>query len=227
MSSNYNDVLARLREQRLSKSLSQNEIAQIVHMTQSNYSKAELALRRLSFNELKCLCDSPIDVYYVFTGRESSSRYRDFFDGCSYWELCSYLNVIYSISSMQDKNEPLEQWKGILEQTSYIPIIMGNQDSKNIFQALRNNMNCQQKKMAEKLGIDIKKFRDLEKGRCLPDSELFWRLYDLFRIPPAVLLEDKNGMASEIATVLDAIDIEYRESMFNILKMIREIKCLR
>lgn len=128
---------------------------------------------------------------------------------------------------MQDKNEPLEQWKGILEQTSYIPIIMGNQDSKNIFQALRNNMNCQQKKMAEKLGIDIKKFRDLEKGRCLPDSELFWRLYDLFRIPPAVLLEDKNGMASEIATVLDAIDIEYRESMFNILKMIREIKCLR
>lgn len=88
-------------------------------------------------------------------------------------------------------------------------------------------MNCQQKKMAEKLGIDIKKFRDLEKGRCLPDSELFWRLYDLFRIPPAVLLEDKNGMASEIATVLDAIDIEYRESMFNILKMIREIKCLR
>ena len=73
MSSSYNNVLARLKEQRLSRSLSQNEMAQIVHMTQSNYSKVELALRRLSFDELKCLCDSPIDVHYNLQGQKAAA----------------------------------------------------------------------------------------------------------------------------------------------------------
>ena len=224
MSSSYNNVLARLKEQRLSRSLSQNEMAQIVHMTQSNYSKVELALRHLSFDELKCLCDSPIDVHYIFTGTESSSRYSDFLHCCSYRELCSYLNVIYSAAFFRDRNEAFGQWKHVLERISYIPMIMENYGAKNIFLALRHSINCQQDKMAEKLGVDIKKFRDLEKGRCLPDSELLWRLYDLFHIPPAVVLEDKNGMAGEIAAVLDVIDIGYRESILNILKLLHEIK---
>lgn len=224
MSLSYNNVLKRLKEQRSYNALSQNEMAQIVHMTQSNYSKIELASRRFGFDELKYLCTSPIDVYYIYTGRKSHLHYTNFLYGCSYEELCSYLNIIYSFVLIRSRNETSNQWKKILERIRYVPLVIGNQNSQNIFLILRHSLNCNQKKMAEKLGVDIKKFRDLEKGRCLPDSELLLRLYDLFSIPPTMLLKDKNGMVSEIATVLEMMKEGCGDNIFVILKRIHEIR---
>ena len=48
MNETYDDFLYRLREQRKQLGLSQDQMAQRVHKTQSNYSKVELGLQRLS-----------------------------------------------------------------------------------------------------------------------------------------------------------------------------------
>ena len=55
MNETYDDFLYRLREQRKQLGLSQEQMAQRVHKTQSNYSKVELGLQRLSYEELKYL----------------------------------------------------------------------------------------------------------------------------------------------------------------------------
>lgn len=224
MSAIYNGVLTRLKEQRCDLSLSQNEMARFVHMTQSNYSKVELALRRLSFGELKYLCESPIDVYYIFTGMRSDNEHKDFLVDCSYWELSSYIGIIYESVNFKDKNDKTGKWKKILKRMSYVPLIRGSQNTKNIFLELRRFMNLPQKKMAEKLGLDIKKFRDLEKGRNLPDSELVWRLYDSCYVSPTIVLEDRKCLASEIATILDMIEMEYREKIIEIFAIIHRLK---
>ena len=78
--------------------------------------------------------------------------------------------------------------------------------------------------MAEILGVDVKKLRDLENGRSLPDSELLSRLYELFHIPPAAILKDKKGMANEISILLDMMDIENGKMIFDIIKVIHENK---
>ncbi|MDE7268297.1 MAG: helix-turn-helix domain-containing protein [Lachnospiraceae bacterium] len=221
MSATYDEVLTRLKEQRCDLSMSQNEMARIVHMTQSNYSKVELSLRRLNFNELKYLCESPIDVYYIFTGFRSDNKYMDFIYNSSYWELSRYIGIIYEIVDFNNKNDATGKWKKILKRMSCVPLIRGIQNSQNVFLELRHFMNLQQKKMAEKLGIDIKKFRDLEKGRNLPDSELIWRLYDSCYVSPTILLEDRKCMASEIATILDMIETEYQEKIIEIFTKIQ------
>lgn len=76
-----------------------------------------------------------------------------------------------------------------------------------------------QKPMAEKLGVDIKKFRELEKDRCLPDSEIIWKLYNLFRISPAVVLKDKNTMLNEISSLLETTE----ENGVQIMDIIKQI----
>ena len=38
--------------------------------------------------------------------------------------------------------------------------------------------------MADKIGVDVKKLRELEKDRCLPDSEILWKTYHEFGISP-------------------------------------------
>lgn len=220
----YNEVLVRLKEQRCELSLSQNEMARFVHMTQSNYSKVELALRCLSFGELKYLCESPIDIYYIFTGIRSDNINKDFLIDLSYWDLISYIGIIYEIVDFYEKNDMMGKWGKISKRMSYVPLIRESQNSKNIFLALRRFMNLQQKKMAEKLGLDIKKFRDLEKGRNLPDSELVWRLYDSCYVSPAIVLEDRKCLVNEIATILDMIEMEYREKIIEIFAIIHRLK---
>ena len=73
--------------------------------------------------------------------------------------------------------------------------------------------------MAERLGVDIKKFRELEKDRCLPDSEIIWKLYNMFQISPAVVLQDKNSMINEISSLLEATE-ENGVEVIDIIKRI-------
>ena len=77
--------------------------------------------------------------------------------------------------------------------------------------------------MAEKLGVDVKKLRDLENGRNLPDSELLSRLYTSFGICPAVVLKDRNCLASEIGCLLDGYNFDAADSVIQILRSLQEL----
>ena len=219
----YNDVLKRLIEERNRMAWSQKEMGQHIHMNQSNYSKAELGLRRLSYYEVKYLCEVGVDVYYIYTGQRSSGRYTDFFIQCSYMELLCFLNILYSIALMRYQKEVTEKWEGVLTRLKYFSLKEKNQQFNNIFLLLRYSMGWQQKRMAEKLGVDIKKLRDLENGRKLPDSELLSRLYELFHVSPAMVLENKKGVESEIAVSLEEMGMENEQEVFEIFNMLHRM----
>lgn len=224
MKATYIDVLKRLKEERNRLGLSQKDMGQRIRINQSNYSKVELGLRRLSYYELKYLCESDVKVHYVFTGQRSTGKYFDFFAGCSFSELSCYLSIVYSIVVLRNNREMGGEWKAVLEKIKYVPLIEEYQGSANIFFALRRSLNYQQQKMAEILGVDVKKLRELENGRNLPDSELLWMLYSLFCIPPAILLKDRTGMACEISVILDMINRENGEEIFGIIKSLHDMK---
>lgn len=220
MSANYNDVIKRLIEERIRLSLSQNEMARIVHMTQSNYSKVELGFRRLSYNEVKGLGESGVDAYYIFTGYRNNFKYAEYLSKFSYYELISYLTIINSVLMLRKCEFSVEFWSDIIKRTKYISLIATEQTTQNIFYTIRYSMKCQQRKMAEELGVDIKKYRDLEKGRSLPDSELLWKVYDSFCVSPMVILKDKRGLINEISTVLEVVEKD--AAIFEILERIKE-----
>jgi len=220
----YNDVLKRLRGERQRLALSQKEMSQRVRMNQSNYSKVELGLRRLSFYELKYLCESGVDVHYIYTAQKSSGEFTALLEKCNYSELMCLLDIIYAIVAFSYRKEHSEFWRDILEKVKYVPLLEGSQDGDNMFLLIRRSVNYQQKKMADTLGIDVKKLRELENGRSLPDSELLSRLYELFSVPPAPILRDKKSMASQISVFLEAMDERNKEIIFDIAKTIYENK---
>ena len=224
MSIDYVDVLKRLREERYRLGLSQKEMSHYVRMSQSNYSKVELGLRRMDFYDLKHLCESEADVYYIYTNQRSKGIYKDFLCLCEYSELICVLNILYSVLACSYKKIPTEQVSNIIEKLKYITWIEGNHSTDNIFIIARRSMNYQQQKMAGILGIDIKKLRDLENGRCLPDSELLCRLYKLFYISPSVILKDRKGMINEISFLLETLDIEISKKLFEIIQTVHSIR---
>ena len=79
MSATYNEMLKRLIEERKRLGLSQQQMARLVHITQSNYSKVEKGLHRLSYEELKYLSKANIDIFYIFTGYRCAGKYVAYF----------------------------------------------------------------------------------------------------------------------------------------------------
>ncbi|MBR1931784.1 MAG: transcriptional regulator, partial [Lachnospiraceae bacterium] len=222
MSAAYDDVLKRLKEERNHLAWSQNEMSRYVRMSQSNYSKVELGLRRLNYRELEGLCESDVDIQYIYTAERSSAPYKNFFLKCDYSELRCYLGIIYSIAAFHYRSSFSEQWKQLYSRVKYVPLLEKNQGLGNIFLEVRRAEHCSQLQMAERLGVDVKKLRELENGRCWPDSELLCRIYEAFHIPPSVLLKNQKGMASEVAILVELMEKENEKTVFDIIKLIHK-----
>lgn len=223
MNITYSDALIRLKEERCRLSLSQDDMARYIHINQSNYSKAEQGQRRLSYNELTCLCETAVDMHYVFTGQRGNGYYLEKLKDCSYSDAICCLNMIHSFVFLNDGQHSDSKLKDVYERAKYIPLIEENQYSTSIWRVLRYYMNWQQQKMADKLGIDVKKLRNLENGRNMPDGELLCRVYEMFGIPPALLLKDRKGVLSEITLLLGMLDKETEEKVYTLFNLIRKL----
>lgn len=220
----YNDVLKRLKQERQRLSLTQREMGRLARMSQSNYSKIELGSRRLSYYELKYLCDSDIDLYYIFTGSRCSEKYNEVFFDHSYLELLCFLNIVSSVAELCCVNEEGDTRGEESVRTGTFRLSDWEHNlNRNALLGLRQSLELSQSEMAAKLGVDVKKLRALENGRCLPDSELLCKLYQLFYISPAVVLKDKKGLISELGLLLESMDDETGEDVFQFVMSLRRI----
>ena len=93
----------------------------------------------------------------------------------------------------------------------------------NMFYMIRRIKNYSQKEMAAQLGVDVKKLRDLENNRSLPDSELVWRMHQLFGLSPAIMLKDKNCLIKDICFVLEGLASEIQAKILEVIEVVYPI----
>lgn len=233
MDDNYSLVLQRLREERERRKLTQQRLCTYMRIHQSNFSKAETGHRRFSYPEVKRLCSSDIDVFYIFTGHKPRSRWE--FPELSEIgpeELICHLSTLYvQARTVRSLNRDKASFETIRKQLEYVQCDTGNKGAINsIFCSIRNRYDYTQKKMADILGMDIKTLQALEKGRKLPDSEIIWKMYDRFQVSPAFLLNDPRGLWNELNCMLDLLEDNDRRLMMQILenvhRFIRQCRCV-
>ncbi len=235
MNNDYRDFLLRLKEERLRCGLTQQQLCCHTETTQGCFSRAETGLIRLSFTKLKGVCDSGMDIFYAFTGNKAADR-LDFPEPstASPEELLSLLGIVYiHANAVRIRSRALSgasagthpgifcdsPFGRVWEQLSYLQYLSGNtKTNRNILYCLRIHYGYTQWKMADLLGMDIKRLRSLEKGRRLPDSEVIWRLYDQFHVSPAFILNDPRGLWNELNYVLGLLEDTHREAILRILK---------
>lgn len=227
MNNDYQHVLLRLREERERQNLTQRLLCYRMRIQQSHFSKAETGHRYFTYQELEGLCTSDVDVLYVFTGKRAVGQKFPEPQSLDAKEAICCLNTVYTLTHtawfMHRDNPSFEL---IQQNLRYIPC--GNEKKgikSNIFFYVRNCCGYTQQKMADILGVDIKKLRELEKGRLLPDSGLIWKMYDRFHVSPAFILKDARGLWNELNYVLDLMDAGDRTIILRILE--NEHKLLR
>lgn len=223
MSATYQKFRERIKEERLRLKLSQLEIGQVLRMSQSHYSKVELGTRRLSYYETQCLCETEADVYYIFTGERCNMEIESILLECSFEELVCYLEIVCVILSRLNNNRKITLTTGAQKRIENIQyVLMPCKKGKTIFYKLRRALNYNQIKMADLLEVDIKKLRSMESGKILPDSEIIWRLSEVFYIPYALLLNDKKGLACEITCLLQLINESKQKDILDGMKSIHK-----
>lgn len=221
MGADYNDVIKRIKAERTSLGLSQKEMARFVRINQSNFNRIEQGTRRFNYSELKYLCDSPVDVQYVFTGNKCGETYKEYFAQYEYEQLVNIMNIISSVGMGAYDGAVLACWKIIYVNAEVLWCKENKRKSDvNMFLLVRQLRDYRQQQMAKLLGVDVKKLRDLENNRSLPDSELVWKMYRLFQLSPAILLKDKNCLINEICFVLEGMDAEIQTKILNIIEAV-------
>lgn len=220
----YEDVLKRLQEERLAHKLSQGDLSRQLKMTQGHYSKAEHAIKRFTYSEVKCLADSELDLYYIYTGRRVVRRHEEILKKCGCRELMCYLHVLLSLECCRYGDQRCEAEAKRYRQLCRLKYITGIDDEQeSIFMLVRNYEKKTQYEMADSLGMDIKKYRSVEKGTCLPDSELLFKVYCLFEITPAYFMRDRNGLSCEIEYYLNRVDPKVNGTIYRYFHLLREL----
>lgn len=217
----YENVLERLRKERGRLSITKADMSRYLHMDQSNYRKAELGqYRRFSYFEVKSMSELGINVNYIYTGKVKKVITLDFIEKLSVNRLKSILQIIYTIVELSYKEDFNQQYKALLEELKYIFFIKQNVNPSDIFLTVRRLKGYTQIKMADMIGVDVKKLRNLENGKKLPDSEIISKMYEVFKILLVVMIETKNCMLDTILYILDEIKKEDREKIVDIIKLL-------
>lgn len=223
MSATYIKFCERLRKERIRVNFSQSEIGQLLRMSQSHYSKVELGTRRLTYYETQYLCETETDVYYIFSGERCNIERESFLLECTFEELLCYLEILCVLLVCLNSNKMIMLTNSIYKRIENIQhALMPCKKGKTLFYKLRRGLSYNQMKMADLLEVDVKKLRAMESGKIMPDSEIIWRMSEVFYIPYALLLKDKKGLVCEISSLLKFVDEDKRKDILNGMKFIHK-----
>lgn len=188
-------------------------------MSQSQYSKLELGKTVISYNVLNELKNHGWDIDFIITGNSFSankSEMTDYYDFCSGKEKVKFLEL-FCLSFISDEfaadDKVTEfEWR-------YLKYIVKNEIKKiQPFVILRDLHGYTQQDMADMLGVNIKKYRSLERGEVNPDAQLMVILYENMGCRPAVFTDNKNIIRVLIGDLCMAINEDRRKNVMKFIK---------
>mgnify|MGYP001048591754 FL=1 len=178
MSTGYNAVLERLKEERKRWNWTQEEMSQKLWLTQGHYNKIENGFKRLSYRQLHRLYGIGVDIYYIITGKRNNGQFdKEIFKNCDDLEAYALCQITYAVLRVliQKRRNSCEVERRIIN-TNYI--LSNKATGKSFWVLLRESNDLKQEQMARVLGINIKKFLILERGLFLSYSEIIYMVCD-------------------------------------------------
>lgn len=194
MSNDYSKFLQRMAQYRERAKLTQKEVSELLGKDQSQFSKMELGKTVVSYEVLECLWDEGWDIDYIVTGKKKIDITSS---------LAGYLKeklneewkelneaIIWIFGHELKKNSMLTE--DVKCEYELLKLFLAPNPPETLLLAVRNVVGLSQIVMAEKLGVNIKKYCQLEKGIKNPDGELLGLIYELICCRPGIFFCRKD-----------------------------------
>lgn len=195
----YGLIVQKLQEYRKTSQILQSEMAEYLNITQSEYSKIELGKTKLSYEVLSKLHKRGCDIDMLVIGVEESSVLP------SLSKLYVESDSSKFISWLKLCEWAMEHWtkengKGEEIGSKLLKIFVNADSDMTALERLRQAYGgISQQEMADILGVNIKKYRRLEKGQTKLDAELMANIYEATKCRPSFFLDEENYYLSIIS----------------------------
>ena len=223
MRDKYDNFLHRLNQYRLRLNMTQEETGSELGVTQSQFSKMELGKIIIPYKVLVLLMKMGWDVDYFITGKETyqsiselnlfmdgvEERYRKELLSAVVWFLEQGINKCVLDISFETKCEI-----GILKKRA------SEEKFESVLYEARKIAGIAQIPMSEKLGVNIKKYRKLEKEQLCPDAELLLRIYEETGCKPSLLFNCINVESLIINDLWNDITPPVRKSILSLVEQV-------
>ena len=194
----YSLIVQKLQQYRKKSKILQTEMAEYLDITQSEYSKIELGKSKLPYEVLDKLrkrgCDIDMLIIGVETGTVLPSVEKVYVESdtlkfVSWLKLCEW--------AMQHWRN--EDGREAEIGSKLLKVFVNDEKGLTALEKLRTASGISQEKMVEILGVNIKKYRRLEKGIIQLDAELMAKIYEATKCKPSFFMDENNYYLSIIS----------------------------
>ena len=225
MHSYYEEFLKRLVQYRIRLNMTQETISRQLGITQSQLSKQELGKIIVPYKSLVSFMKMGWDVDYLLTGksfRREESKLTDMLNDVEEvnykpmlefiaWTLARGIEKSASGLSMEDQCE-----------ICILKMKCNEDTDESIMYEIRKIAGEAQIAMAERLGVNIKKYRALEKEQVFPDAELLLGIYEITGCRPSLFLMDDHIEDVIIDDLWSRVDSERRKEILAIISQVEQ-----
>lgn len=219
MYTDYEVIPKRLQEYRKRLELTQQKMADLFNVSQSEYNRLENGKYIIPYERLKDFLNNGGDIYYLFTGQRYQAGIFDYYLGkCNNsWDRAQILKLLVWVleTGLHKENISLEENINVL--WKYILIAENEYSTNNVWENIRKAEDKSQVIMAEILQINVKRYRRFEREEQLPDAYILLTLYQQLRYPPMLFLENKLYFPDVINQIWDMFSEKEQEELCYIL----------
>lgn len=226
--SDYNGVLKRLAAYRKRLGMTQEQIAGKINISQEQYSYLENGITKITDRDLKGLFELGWNIDYIITGTEDcdgESKLEGVFDGfCDEagkdfaMKLCAEIMI-----EKAEKCRLAEKEDGLRETLVLLQDMVEAWQHFSMSRHVRKKLRISQLIMAEKLGVGIKKYREIEREIRYPDAEMLLSFYEMSGYPPVLFLELQDRRMLVLGRVWNAFEEKEREELLGFIEYMKRI----
>lgn len=221
MNSAYRGVLNRLLFYRMSLRLTQKDMADIMKITQSHYSKIEAGLTSFSAKYMQRMMEHHLDVDYLITGKKTEDSILNILiEKCSAQGQAKFLELINWVLELEiesSRRKDIIVPRGIYYKSEILRLKSCTQ--KNIWKIIREVNRLTQVNMADGLKLTLSRYRQLEKDISLADAEILMQLYEFLQYPPSIVISEKCYCLTPLNEIWRQIDSFSKKEIADYLKL--------
>lgn len=223
----YIDIVKRLIHYHKSHRITQIQLAEIFSVTQCEVSKLESNEYRISYHDLLQLhTKTDLDIDFLITGKSAKTTIFHTLEK----ELLSPLSaarysytdlILFSLNKVSESdiinNDEMNGLKYLQRLLRY-SFLSGNKQKDDCWLNVRNAFNLTQIKMAEIMDVDIKRYRNIEKGIRTANAELLMNIYNALEIYPSYFIYGKIENYEHLEQIFQNISLENQREIVEFLK---------
>ena len=224
---NYDDMLKRLVTYRKSLGLLQKQIGGLIGLSQEQYSYLESGTTKITDKNLKAFSDVGMNIDYLLTGKnydysaEELDEVLGEFNGTDRNFAMKMLAEV--IVERFDRIDITERENVAEKNIRQLTAISQSWNDFSMINFVREEQNCSQIEMAQRLGIGIKKYRDIERENRYPDAEILVNLYSMSGYQPTLFMNVQDRRLMAIKMIWVALKSDEKKNIINFIKAIKKL----